>query len=121
MPRGNVNITRKGDASAGAVTSIAVGTYGPTAAVTHVGTGSNQLKLILWTYLDQTNIVRGVDLTAYPISDIVAASPYVTAARDDNSNIRVSLWLVTVGSAPGGGIINHLGEGFAGTITHTCE
>jgi hypothetical protein len=38
--------------------------YGPTAAVTHIRTSSGQLKIILWTNLDEANIVRGIDRTS---------------------------------------------------------
>jgi hypothetical protein len=95
----------------------AVGMYGPTAAVTHIRTSSGQLKIILWTNLDEANIVRGIDRTAYPISDVVAANPYVTASQDDQGNLKISWWHVTAGGGPDGGIINNIGDASAGKIS----
>jgi len=110
----NGKVTRMGEATAGGVGAIAVGTYGPTAAVTFVRTSSGKLKLILW-YVEErrwargVKIVRGVDHTAYAVDEVAALSPYVSVARDEVGQLRLSLWQVTAGASQGSGIINPQG------------
>lgn len=110
------NVTRRCDASAGAISNVAIGEYGATCAVTHLRDGSGRLKLILW-YVDADKIVRGADHTAYAINEVVAAGPYITAARNDNNDLIVTWWQVTAGDGPKSGIINHLSDALAGTVS----
>jgi hypothetical protein len=114
-------VTRRGDASAGAVEAIAIGrAYGPTAAVTFVRTKSGQLKLIQWYVQDGVagvTIVRGVDRTAYAVSEVAALNPYVSVARDEGGHLTLSLWQVTAGTSAGTGIINPEGGCQGGEAT----
>jgi hypothetical protein len=110
----NGKVTRMGDATAGGVGAIAVARYGPTAAVTFVRTSSGQLKIILWSveqrrWVRGVKIVRGVDHTAYAVDEIAALSPYLSVARDEVGQLRLSLWQVTAGASQGIGIINSQG------------
>ena len=106
---GTGKVVRKADASAGAISKVAVTTYGPTAWHTFVRDGAGNLKVIGWSISQFGAITRQGDNSAGAITE-VAATGSASACRGGDGNLKLIWWYTAydqhqnIGSASAGGI-----------------
>jgi hypothetical protein len=106
-------VVRKGDASAGAISKVAVTTYGPTTFHTFVRDGAGNLKVIGWSISQYGAITRLGDNSAGAITE-VAATGSVSACRGGDGNLKL-IWWDTVNDQP-----QYIGSASAGDISQVA-
>jgi len=115
---GAQHILRKGDASGGAISKVALAKVGQGLVVTAVRAGSGDLKLIAWSVSnDGAQIKRTGDASAGPVSEVTIVSldayQFVTAVRDGGGDLKLVAWHIT---ADGKKFVR-LGEASAGAVS----
>lgn len=114
----NGQISRDGDALAGAVSRISatfVGSSGTLLATAVRDSGGN-LKVITWRVSSGGQVTRLADASAGAVSQIsavgVGETLLVTAVRDSGGNLKLIAWEVAES-----GRLTRLGDGLAGAVT----
>ena len=104
------------DASAGAVSKVAISSLQGDRVVTAVQDGAGNLKVIVWNVDAKSNIVRRGDASAGAISELAIAAlgtnRAVTAVRDGVGNLKVIAWDVDTN-----GNVSLKGDASAGAIS----
>lgn len=94
-------VTRKGDASAGAVDRVAITDWsGHAGVITAVRTGSGTLEVIAWEIASSGSVTRKGSATGTAISDVKVSSPsgfagVMTAAIDQDGNLQTVSWALS--------------------------